>query len=867
MAEERPHNQGDGPAPASPTASGPLLGPEAELQVRMLGDFELRREIGRGGMGTVYEAWQRSLERTVALKVLDRHVSETPASIQRFQREAQAAAKLHHPHIVPIYALGQERGHYFYAMEFVDGQNVYEIISAARERAGTRTSADDDPDETIVIQRSGASGLDLGRGTGATTDGGAIGDSATGSGDGQWARASAGGSAVALGATSKLHVGRDHPAATAVDSAVVGGAAHYSAVARHLIEVADALDYAHNQGVIHRDIKPHNLLMGSDGRMSISDFGLARLTTQPGVTMTGELLGSPQYMSYEQITEHPGRVDHRTDIYSLGVTMYEWLTLRPPHPGETRERVITQIVNLDPTPPRHHDPAIPAALETICLKAMEKDPGRRYQRARDFADDLRRFLGNRPIVARRAGLAQRLRKFVHRNQVAVVGVATAVLAVVVAGLIFAPRSPMAREAVRELETRAEQAETRVAELEQEVAQRERDTVTMFAEVFGRLRQPEIQSVAAGVDRATPFAGNLIEMGRQMSKADGLVRTGGPQADLAGTPIGLAQRAARDFFDASTARAATDGLELDGLDAELDPSLSDRDLLLAHARSAGDPSVALPLVDELLSADPGDVEARTLRTVLLCQRRDYAGMLAEVENLYADQPASLERGVWYGLAYLLTGDLEQSLVHLDEALRADGLSEWARSVRGLTLLAAERQTEALWEFDRVLSLVPDQPVALLGRAAVHAAAEAWEDAVADLSRVIEVEPTNADALALRAEHYLELGQYANATDDLDRAMEIAGKDVGTLWLYTVAKGFRDSGEQDTGARSAATAGADPGSPATAEVGAESRAVEPINPADGTSRRWQPTDLRHRWPASPIERPVSRSHASFSLGWGR
>ncbi len=148
-----------------------------------------------------------------------------------------------------------------------------------------------------------------------------------------------------------------------------------------IAEVADALEYAHQQGVIHRDIKPSNLLLSPAGRLSVNDFGLARMLEQPGMTITGELVGTPLYMSPEQITAGRVPMDHRTDIYSLGATLYELLTLRPPFAAEQRDQLLAQIIQKDPTPPRKVNGKVPVDLETICLKAMDKDPDRRYQTA------------------------------------------------------------------------------------------------------------------------------------------------------------------------------------------------------------------------------------------------------------------------------------------------------------------------------------------------------------------------------------------------------------------------------------------------------------------------------------------------------
>jgi tetratricopeptide (TPR) repeat protein len=182
-----------------------------------------------------------------------------------------------------------------------------------------------------------------------------------------------------------------------------------------IADVAQALDYAHQQGVIHRDVKPSNLLLSPDGRLWINDFGLARLLEQPSMTVTGECVGTPAYMSPEQIAGGRIPVDRRTDVYSLGVTLYELLTLQAPFRGERRDHLLAQIMHEEPKPPRTLNRNIPVDLDTICLKAMEKDPDRRYQTAGQLAEDLRRYVHRFAISARRAGPFSRLLKWTRRH--------------------------------------------------------------------------------------------------------------------------------------------------------------------------------------------------------------------------------------------------------------------------------------------------------------------------------------------------------------------------------------------------------------------------------------------------------------------
>lgn len=348
----------------------------AELIGKKLGDFEIVREIGRGGMGVVYEALQSSLNRRVALKVLGNSFSLTPQAVGRFRREAEAAAKLHHTNIVPVYAVGMDRDTHFYAMELIDGPSLDAVIRQVREQR----VADIAPELTtdLVATHPYVS-------------------PATPYSDSTWASGSS--------------------------------AARFDRAAAMIADVAVALHHAHQQGVIHRDIKPSNLMLSPDGRLSVTDFGLARVLDQPGVTVTGEFVGTPAYMSPEQITAGRIPVDHRTDIYSLGATLYELLTLRAPFIAKGRDQILALVIQKEPRPPRSIESRIPRDLDTICIKCLEKDPDRRYQSARDLADDLRRYVNRFAILARRSGVATRAMKWVKRNP----WVACLVVAMLLAG--------------------------------------------------------------------------------------------------------------------------------------------------------------------------------------------------------------------------------------------------------------------------------------------------------------------------------------------------------------------------------------------------------------------------------------------------
>lgn len=351
-----------------------------------LGEYRILREVGRGGMGVVYEAEQLSLHRRVALKVLPFAATLDGRQLQRFQNEAQVAASLHHANIVPVYAVGCERGVHFYAMQFIDGQSLTEVIAQWRSGGDARP---------IANRQRKLSGSDH--------------DSA----------ADAAGSPAALSTVLSAR-----------------GTGFFRIVARLGVQAAEALDHAHQQGVIHRDVKPANLLLDAAGHLWVTDFGLARIQAGPAMTVTGGTVGTLRYMSPEQALAKRALVDQRSDVYALGVTLYEALTLRPAYPGTDREELLRQIAAGEPEPPRRLKPSIPMELETIVLKAMAREPEGRYQTAQEMADDLRRFLDGQPILARRPNLRERMRRWAQRHRT-VLGAALGVMLLSFVGLLAA----------------------------------------------------------------------------------------------------------------------------------------------------------------------------------------------------------------------------------------------------------------------------------------------------------------------------------------------------------------------------------------------------------------------------------------------
>jgi serine/threonine protein kinase len=410
------------PEPAHPAMldSPPLQGVGTGEGCGLLGDFRILREVGRGGMGVVYEAEQISLGRRVALKVLPFAAMLDRQQLARFKNEARAAATLDHPNIVAIYSVGAERGVHYYAMQLIEGQSLAQVVEQLRRES---SSAEEQKSSRGVEQQGGSDST----------------------------------SALPLYRSTALSSADTEPIARLTTLPNFSSKEYFKTIAQLGIQAAEALDHAHQNGILHRDIKPANLLVEcpepglpssiqSENRRGdhpasriehpklwITDFGLARMEQDAGMTMTGDLLGTLRYMSPEQALAKRVVVDHRSDTYSLGVTLYELLTLQPAYAASDRQELLRQIAFDEPRKPRQIKTHIPLELETIILKAIEKNPEHRYATAGELATDLRNFLDNKPIKAKPPAWSEKLIKWSRRHQNAVFASAV-VLAITTIGL-------------------------------------------------------------------------------------------------------------------------------------------------------------------------------------------------------------------------------------------------------------------------------------------------------------------------------------------------------------------------------------------------------------------------------------------------
>jgi serine/threonine protein kinase len=679
--------------------------------LRCLGDFQIIRELGRGGMGVVYEALQISLNRKVALKVLSGTLGLTPKAVERFHREAEAAARLHHTNIVPVHATGEQDGTHFYAMELIDGPSLDHVIKQLRQAKKEAGSP-----ETTSRQGSEPP------------------------------------NAPHLEATGP-YVGESGPAHALTSSSLSSGSQYFDTVARMIAEVADALDHAHKSGVIHRDIKPSNLLLSSADRLSINDFGLARMLEQPGMTMTGEFVGTPAYMSPEQVAAGRAPLNHRTDIYSLGTTFFELLTLQRPFTGERRDEVIAQIMHKEPKTPRRINRSVPLDLETICMKAMEKDPDRRYQSADELAEDLRRYVNRFAILARRAGLGTRAKKWLRRNPALSAAGMVVFLAIVVASL-FAWRA-------HELELR-QLADERLREADA-IAEKRRATI----------ERGMVAALAAdlpGAERAVADAELLGASAGETRMLQGFIALHNGQSALA---VSHLEQAVRLLPDRIAPRALlalayyeqgnSERLRLIAEFQAIVPETPEDKLFKGNAIAIDEPEEGLHLIDEALAAHPSTL-GHLLRADARLYLAQYSGEVAAAEN--AVQSAELAK-------QLLPENPERLAKSCGARIAAVAAYESAgdSGTAAAHLAAAVREAEKLLRFDR-------NPSAALYRYDVAAIVDGLEgrlDRTAELRAARAIHPQEFLLLFYEAENLFCLGKDKEAA-------ALAEEDSGATFRY-------------------------------------------------------------------------------------
>lgn len=565
-----------------------------------IGQYRIVREIGRGGMGVVYLAEHDELGRRVALKVLAARHAASEKALERFEREVRAVARLADPNIIAIHDVGRVDGVPFFTMEYVEGRTLHDVLQDLRQ--GGRT-----PD--------GLRANDL--------------------------------------ADSTFGASLADPLPEPLRRTWVAAACFV--VAR----IADALSHVHAQGIVHRDVKPKNILLARDGRVLLFDFGVARVDTEASMTVSGEFVGTPFYVSPEQVDPPDDGVDERTDIYSLGVTLYELLTLEVPFDGESPHQIFKRIAQREPKPIRRVNPHVPRDVGTVCHMAMARERGRRYQSAADFAADLRRFLDLKPVFARPVGPFGRVALWARRKPAVAALLLTGIVVWVLVFLNWQQRREIRRE-----RTAHALASFRYAQ----VLQQQGRFADAIAELT-RAREGGYDPVAVGVvlvetlEAEGDEAGALRELAWLRGRSDL-----GPFAAtvlLLAADLGVERLRDPDAGRDLVLRAAESG------------QLSDADASYARVLLAGNATEALRSLEATLARQPLHVRARASYgpTLLSLGRRNEAVEFAE--RMVASNPEDMRALLFSALAHALVGDAKQAGDDLERARASLGEAADAR----------------------------------------------------------------------------------------------------------------------------------------------------------------------------------------------
>jgi TolB-like protein/tRNA A-37 threonylcarbamoyl transferase component Bud32 len=657
------------------------------------GDYELLEQIGRGGQGVVFRARQKSLNRTVALKVINLGQWSSKAHVKRFRREAEAAASLDHAGIVPIHEVGERDGTCYFSMKFVEGGQLDEVV-----RSATADSS------------------------------------------------------------------RGERAPMSIRQAV-----------ELIAKVARTVHYAHEHGILHRDIKPGNILLDAKGEPHLTDFGLARLLeTESSVTQTLDVLGTPSYMAPEQAVGNNAAVSSATDVYGLGAVLYQLLAGQPPFAGGTTYETIKLLLDTEPRQPRLLNPRIDRDLSTICLKCLEKDPKRRYPSALALAEDLERWLKHEPIRARHTGVFTRGRKWVQRNPSIAVMAATLIALAVPLGIIIWKsefvRQPLATGiAVLPFQNLSEQREDAAAFVDGV----QDDILTKLARI-AELKVISRTSVMEYRDKR-----NVRQIGNDLRVShvlEGSVRRIGTRFHMNAQLIDT-----RTDTHVWVEQYDRDLNDLFAIQSEIAQKIAGQ----LHAKISPAEKLA---IERKPTGDLGAFELYALATNLLPKfGKTIDAGLSRASQAVELLNQAVARDPSFLLAYLLLARIHQDLYRFGYdrtparlAMAETALQEASRLrpdagetclARAAYLYSVRDYAGALAELEIAEPKLPNEPSVFAVKASAQRRQGHWEESTRNFQRAIELDPRNWDRLGELARNYGYLRRYAEQKFIYDRALAL------------------------------------------------------------------------------------------------
>jgi serine/threonine protein kinase/cytochrome c-type biogenesis protein CcmH/NrfG len=690
-ADESSRNSGLSSSDEKKAALGAHHGESVPRRTKVLsdfGDYELLEEIGRGGQGVVYRAHQKSLNRSVALKVIGRGPWTTERHLKRFRREAQAAAHLEHPCIVPIYEVGERDGQCYFSMKCIEGGQLDEVVRHT----------------PLSIRQA----------------------------------------------------------------------------AELVAKVARTVHYAHEHGILHRDIKPGNILLDQNGEPHLTDFGLARLVeAESTVTATLDVLGTPSYMAPEQATGESTKVSKATDVYGLGAVLYQLLTGQPPFAGGTTYETIKLLLDTEPRQPRLLNPKIDRDLSTICLKCLEKDPTRRYSSALALAQDLEHWLRHEPILARHSGVFTRGRKWVRRNPASALLVASLIALAATAGWIvwkneFTP--PPLPKGIAVLPFENLSGDPNNAYFADGIQE---EILTRLAKIAG------LKVISrASTQHYQRKTRNLAEIARQLGVANILEGSVQKTADQVRVNVQLINAETDSHLWADTYdRKVTDML---GLESEIAKRIAES----LQAKLTGREEQALAVkptnnqeaYDAYLHGLAIDARAMTnddLREKVIAS---YERAVQLDPNFAIAWARLCQANALRYFSYNDPTDRSSAKTALENAQKLEpGSPETLLALGYYQALVLLDYGVAKTTFERVSEMLPSSSEAprALGLVARHTGR--WDESISYYERALSLDPRNVELIAAAAWNYISLRQFPAALKLCERVLDIAPNDMGAMAL--------------------------------------------------------------------------------------
>ena len=640
------------------------------------GKYILEKKLGQGGMGAVYLASDPTLQRQVALKIM---TVEGQELTERFNREAQAMAKLKHPNIIQVYEVGTIGKHHYFTMEYIKGASLDNRIKDTKNKLSPRQ------------------------------------------------------------------------------------------VAEIIRDTASALDYAHKQSIIHRDIKPANILIDSNKHPYLMDFGLAKELTglDRSLTMSGSIMGTPDYMSPEQAMGDKRRIDSRSDIFSLGATLYHSISGQPPFKGKELYQVLDQVVNKDPIPPSRLMRSLPKDLETICLKCMDKEKERRYQTSRELADDISRYLAGESISAKPISVVTRVLKRSKKNKIAIISIlgTVVILAAVVISLITSSASKN-----RQIEEYRQKAYQSFKEDKFE------EVIAICNTVLALLpRDEEIKSLLRKSDYAIKEKEARIQREKDQAKAEEeKMRLEKERAKAEEEKMRL---------EKEKIKAETEKMRIEKERAQAEEEKMRREKELAKAET-----------EKIQKAKDTREKAKAILDRL------NAGNLTPDERIKAANDA-LQIDPSYGDAYQVIGyaykdkkDYDKAYEYFTKAIENTPTLAYSYYERGhINAYIYGKVEKAIADFTKVFELDPNSHIGYFAAGTIEYYLQNYDKAIADLNKAIEIKSDYADAYANRGTTYVQKGEIERAITDLNQAIKLDPNNANAYINRAVA--YKQKGEID------------------------------------------------------------------------